>query len=181
MQTEGRAPIRSSRAFGARRLFIIVSTLTFAFDLVTKNWASSYLQFREPVNILGEFLKLTYGTNPGAGFSLATDATALLSSLKMFVAVFVIYYMTKVNHKWWALSLGLLLGGVIGNLWDRATRPPGLWRGEVVDWIQLPNWPIFNIADSAIVISGVLMTILTMRNIPPHDRDVKNEMSDERE
>ncbi len=176
MQTEGRAPIGSSRALSARRLFIIVSTLIFAFDLVTKNWASSYLQFREPVKILGDFLKLTYGTNPGAGFSFATDATVLLSTLKLCVAAFIIYFMRKVESKSWALGLALLLGGVMGNLWDRITRPPGLWRGEVIDWIQLPNWPIFNIADSAIVCAGLLMTVLTMRNIQPYGFDAgKNE------
>jgi signal peptidase II len=167
MQTEGRAPIGSSRALSARRLFITVATLIFAIDLVTKNWATSYLQFREPVRLVGDFLKLTYGTNPGAGFSFATDATFLLSSLKLCVAGFIIYYMRKVVNKGWALGLAMLLGGVIGNLWDRITRPPGIWRGEVVDWIQLPNWPIFNLADSAIVSSGVLLTILTMRNIQP--------------
>jgi signal peptidase II len=75
--------------------------------------------------------------------------------------------MRKVNNKGWAFGLALLLGGVVGNLWDRVSRPPGVWRGEVVDWIELPNWPIFNLADSAIVISGILMTVLTMRNIPP--------------
>lgn len=167
MQTEGRAPIESSRALSARRLFIIVSTLVFAVDLVTKNWAASYLQFREPVKLIGDFLKLTYGTNPGAGFSFATDATALLTSLKLAVAVFIVYYMFKVVNKGWAFGLGLLLGGVVGNLWDRITRPPGIWQGEVVDWIQLPNWPIFNVADSAIVSAGFLLTVLTMRNIQP--------------
>lgn len=167
MQTEGRAPIGSSRALSARRLFVTVSTLIFAIDLATKNWAASYLQFREPVSLIGDFLKLTYGTNPGAGFSFATDATFLLSSLKLCVAAFIIYYMRKVINKGWALGLAMLLGGVAGNLWDRITRPPGIWRGEVVDWIQLPNWPIFNLADSAIVGAGVLLTILTMRNIQP--------------
>ena len=167
MQTEGRAPIGSSRALSARRLFVTVSTLIFAIDLATKNWAASYLQFREPVRLIGDFLKLTYGTNPGAGFSFATDATFLLSSLKLCVAAFIIYYMRKVINKGWALGLAMLLGGVAGNLWDRITRPPGIWRGEVVDWIQLPNWPIFNLADSAIVGAGVLLTILTMRDIQP--------------
>lgn len=125
------------------------------------------MQFREPVSLIGDFLKLTYGTNPGAGFSFATDATFLLSSLKLCVAAFIIYYMRKVINKGWALGLAMLLGGVAGNLWDRITRPPGIWRGEVVDWIQLPNWPIFNLADSAIVGAGVLLTILTMRDIQP--------------
>jgi signal peptidase II len=172
MQTEGRAPITSSRANRARRLFIIFSTAIFATDLVTKNWAESYLQYREPVKLIGNLLQLTYGTNPGAAFNFATDATLLLSSLKLCVAAFIIFYMRKVTNRYWAISLGLLLGGVIGNLWDRMTREPGAWRGEVIDWIQLPNWPIFNIADSAIVCAGLLMTYLAMRNIQPsHDKE----------
>ena len=80
MQTEGRAPITSSRAERARRLFIIFATLIFALDLITKNWAVSYLQFREPIPVIGDFLKLTFATNPGAAFNFATDATLILSS-----------------------------------------------------------------------------------------------------
>ena len=86
------------------------------------------------------------------------------------VAGYLIYYIRKVSSTWWAFSLGLLLGGVLGNLWDRITRAPGRWAGEVVDWIQLPHWPIFNIADSSIVIAALLITILAMRNISPHSR-----------
>ncbi len=104
---------------------------------------------------------------------MASDATALLSSLKLCVAAFIIYYMRKVDSKGWAIGLSLLLGGVLGNLWDRATRPPGLWRGEVIDWIELPNWPIFNVADSAIVSAGILMTILAMKNIAPSSSEGK--------
>ena len=167
MQTEGRAPITSSRALRARRLFIIIATATFAFDLVTKNWAENSLQFREPIKVLGDFLKFTYATNPGAAFNFAMNATLVLTSLKMCVAAFIIYYMTKAVDSRWAIGLAFLFGGVVGNLFDRATREPGNWQGEVVDWIQIPNWPVFNIADSAIVCSGIFMTILAMRNIPP--------------
>ena len=177
MQTEGRAPITSSRAERARRLFITFATLIFAIDLITKNWAVDYLQFREPIQVLGDFLKLTFATNPGAAFNFATDATLILSSLKLCVAAFIIYYMRKVTNTRWAIALGALLGGVVGNLWDRATRPPGNWRGEVIDWIELPNWPVFNIADSAIVCAGIFMTWLAMRNVPPisHDADSDQE------
>ncbi|MFM8502722.1 MAG: signal peptidase II, partial [Actinomycetota bacterium] len=79
----------------------------------------------------------------------------------------IIFYIRKVTRPIWAVSFALLLGGVLGNLYDRILRPPGLWRGEVIDWIELPNWPTFNIADSAIVTAGILMTILAMRNVPP--------------
>jgi signal peptidase II len=78
--------------------------------------------------------------------------------------------MRKVHNTGWAVGLALLLGGVLGNLWDRAVRPPGVWQGEVVDWIKLPNWPIFNVADSAIVCAGVLLTILAMKNIQPFEK-----------
>ena len=77
--------------------------------------------------------------------------------------------MRNLTHPLWGSALGALLGGVVGNLYDRAIRPPGVWRGEVIDWIVLPNWPTFNIADSAIVCAGIAMTILTMRNINPKD------------
>ncbi|MFM8938153.1 MAG: signal peptidase II, partial [Actinomycetota bacterium] len=136
-------------------------------DLASKNWAESYLQYREPVRVIGDFLKLSYSTNSGAAFSLFTDATLLLSSLKLVVVGFIIFYMRNLTNPLWGVALGALLGGVVGNLYDRAIRPPGVWRGEVIDWIVLPNWPTFNIADSAIVCAGIAMTILTMRNIQP--------------
>lgn len=167
MQTEGRAPLKSSRAERARRLFIAFTISVFALDLASKNWAESYLQYREPVRVFGDFLKLSYSTNSGAAFSLFTDATLLLSSLKLAVVGFIIFYMRNLTSPFWGAALGGLLGGVVGNLYDRAIRPPGVWRGEVIDWIVLPNWPTFNIADSAIVCAGIAMTILTMRNIHP--------------
>lgn len=169
MQAEGRAPLESSRVIRARRLFIVLATSVFALDLLTKNWAASYLKFREPIKLIGDFLKLDYSTNSGAAFSLFTDATLLLSSLKLAVVGFLIFYIRSVTDTRWAATLGALLGGVVGNLYDRAIRPPGFWRGEVVDWIVLPNWPTFNIADSAIVISGLVMTVLTLRDIPPKE------------
>ena len=167
MQTEGRAPLKSSRADRARRLFIIFATAIFALDLISKNWAVSYLQFRSSIRVLGDLLQFNYSTNPGAAFSLFTEATPLLSSLKLAVAGFVIFYARNITSTYWGAALGALLGGVAGNLYDRALRPPGLWQGEVVDWIMLPNWPTFNLADSAIVCSGIALTILTMRNIQP--------------
>ncbi|MFZ9879071.1 MAG: signal peptidase II [Candidatus Nanopelagicaceae bacterium] len=169
MQTEGRAPLKSSSADRARRLFISVALSVFAVDLASKNWAESYLQYRPPLEIFGDFLKLSYSTNSGAAFSLFTDATLLLSSLKLVVVGFIIFYMRNLTHPLWGSALGALLGGVVGNLYDRAIRPPGVWRGEVIDWIVLPNWPTFNIADSAIFCAGISMTILTMRNINPKD------------
>ncbi|MFM8694837.1 MAG: signal peptidase II, partial [Actinomycetota bacterium] len=103
-------------------------------------------------------------------FNLIGDATLILSSLKLCVAAFILYFIGKVTNGSWAIALGLLLGGVLGNLMDRAFRPPGPWRGEVIDWIELPNWPIFNVADSAIVTSALLMSLLAIRNIEPYKK-----------
>lgn len=159
----------------ARRIFVAITTLIFALDLASKNWAINYLQGNEPIRVIGDFLKLRFATNSGAAFSFLTDATLLLSYVKLAVAAAILFYIRLVSNKWWSASLALLLGGVLGNLYDRVHRPPGLWRGEVIDWIELPNWPVFNIADSAIVCSGIAMTILAMRNIPTNDNEVKKD------
>lgn len=129
------------------------------------------MQFREPIQVLGNFLTFDFATNPGAAFSLLTEATLFLSSLKLVAVALVLYFIRSVTSPLWSSALALLLGGVLGNLYDRALRPPGLWRGEVIDWIRLPNWPTFNIADAAIVCAGVAMTILAMLNIPARDID----------
>jgi signal peptidase II len=131
----------------------------------------NYLQGREPIRVIGDLLQLKFSTNPGAAFSIFTDATLLLSFLKLAVVGAILFYIRNVTNPLWSASLALLLGGVLGNLYDRILRPPGLWRGEVIDWIKLPNWPVFNIADSAIVCAGIAMAILTMRDIQPKDRD----------
>jgi signal peptidase II len=81
--------------------------------------------------------------------------------------VFVIlYFGAKVMSKWWSIAMGLALGGVLGNLADRIFRPPYRLQGEVIDFLQLPNWPIFNVADMAVVSSAVLIAILSFKNIP---------------
>ena len=79
----------------------------------------------------------------------------------------IFYYSTRITSKGWAVVLGLVMGGIIGNLIDRIFREPGMLRGHVIDWMQLPHWPIFNIADSAIVIAALISMVLSARNIPP--------------
>ena len=74
----------------------------------------------------------------------------------------------------WAVALGLALGGIFGNLSDRIFRTPGGLKGEVVDWIQLPNWPIFNVADMSVVSAAILITYLSWKNVPfAKDKDLK--------
>ena len=85
------------------------------------------------------------------------------------IAVGVIFFIVRTSRRLysmaWAVTLGLLLGGAAGNLTDRLLRSPGVFRGEVVDWIQLPHWPVFNVADSCIVCGGFLAVVLAARGI----------------
>ena len=149
------------------RTLLSVAWLIWILDLATKAWAVSQLANREPVKILGSFFQLTFIRNSGAAFSFASNATLFLSLFGIIVALGVIYFAPKISSKGWSVVLGLVLGGVLGNLMDRIFREPSFLRGHVIDWMQLPHWPIFNIADSAIVVAAGLAMILTARNISP--------------
>ena len=76
-----------------------------------------------------------------------------------------VYFALRVGHRWWAVGLGLLLAGVTGNLVDRMLRAPGPFRGHVVDFLELPHWPVFNVADMCIDAAGVIFVILLIRGI----------------
>jgi signal peptidase II len=116
---------------------------------------------------LGSFFQLTLVRNPGAAFSFATGATVFLTIFAILVLLTILYYAPQITSKGWAVVLGLVMGGILGNVVDRIFREPGMLRGHVVDWMQLPYWPIFNIADSAIVIAALIAVVLSARNIPP--------------
>ena len=92
----------------------------------------------------------------------------------------IFYFSRKVKSLPWAVALGLVLGGILGNLSDRIFRSPGGLQGEVIDWIQIPHWPVFNIADSAVVCAAVLITYLSAKNIDFYSRQKPSqEKSDE--
>jgi signal peptidase II len=85
----------------------------------------------------------------------------------MLVMIAILHYSVKITSRGWAVVLGLVLGGILGNMVDRIFREPGVLRGHVIDWLQLPNWPVFNVADMAIVFAALISMVLTARNIPP--------------
>ena len=124
---------------------------------------------------MGSFLKLELVYNTGAAFSLATSKTILLSGFAIIVAALIFYFAIKIERTIWAVFLGLVLGGIFGNLADRIFRAPGALQGAVVDWIKIPHWPTFNIADSAIVIGvlGVAYLRLTKQEINMSDKTGK--------
>jgi signal peptidase II len=163
VQAEGRTAL-TVRTW---RTLFSVAWFVWILDLATKLWAVSTLSHRSDIKVIGSFFKLTLVRNSGAAFSLAEGATIFLSIFGILFVCAILYFSPQITSKGWAVVLGLVMGGILGNLVDRIFREPGVLRGHVIDWMQLPNWPIFNIADSAIVIAALIAMVLTARNIPP--------------
>lgn len=155
------------RASLVQRLFSL-ALLVWALDFFTKNWAVENLSSSSR-KILGSFLQITLLRNPGAAFSMATGFTIIFTAISFGVALFIARYSARITSLGWAVVAGLVLGGVLGNLTDRIFRDPGFLYGHVIDWIELPHWPIFNLADSAIVIAAGIAILLTIKNIKPTD------------
>ena len=151
-----------------RRLFATAWTI-WLFDFATKAWALTSLT-SEPRQIFGSLLQFTLVHNPGAAFSFATGFTIAFSLLALSVVVAVIYFAPKITSRGWQFSIALLLGGVLGNLTDRIFREPSFLSGRVIDWIQIPNFPVFNLADIAISTAAVIAFVLSVRNVPPITR-----------
>jgi lipoprotein signal peptidase len=144
---------------GAVAVFVIVA------DLLSKLAVVAHMTMYETHDVVGGLLKITYTRNPGAAFSVGEGMTAVFGLVAIAVAVAIIRTARSLRSLTWAITLGLLLGGALGNLGDRVFRSPGFLRGHVVDWIEVPHWPVFNLADSAIVCGGVIAVLLSWRGI----------------
>jgi len=145
-------------------LFAVAATV-LVLDVVSKIIVVATLSDRAPVHVVGSLLQLTLTRNPGAAFGIGTSATVAFTVVAAGVAAVIVRSARRLASAGWASSLGLLLGGALGNLTDRIFRAPGPFRGHVVDWIQLPHWPVFNLADSAIVVGGVLAVLLSLGGV----------------
>ncbi|HWG25755.1 signal peptidase II [Actinospica sp.] len=167
------APETADAAPARRRIgiLLVVAAVVYALDVVTKLLVVAKLTPGQPVHVLGSFLQLTYTRNSGAAFSIGWGYTAVFSLIAVGVILVILRLARSLYSAPWALALGLLLGGAIGNLTDRIARAPGLFRGWVVDFIQFPHFAIFNVADSAITCGGVLMVLLAFRGLHPDGTD----------
>ena len=134
-------------------------------DLVSKTIVVATLSDRAPLRLLGGLLTLRELRNSGAAFSIGTSVTVVFTLIALGVIVAILRTARRLRSIPWAITLGLLLGGATGNLGDRLFRSPGFLRGNVVDWIELPHWPVFNVADASIVCGGVLAVLLAARGI----------------
>jgi signal peptidase II len=137
---------------------LAVATVIVALDQLTKIWAVAALS-DGPVEVIGTLLQFRLTRNPGGAFSLLTGLTPVLAVLAVVMVVYIVRTTRRTSDAFMAYSLGLVLGGAVGNLVDRMVRSPGVLRGEVVDFIKVPNWPTFNVADCAITIGVILVAI----------------------
>lgn len=149
------------------RTLISIAVLVFVLDLLTKILAVAYITPGDPVRIIGDTVTLTLVRNPGAAFSMATGMTWLLTLVAVGVVIGVIKIGRTLRSPWWALGLGLVLGGALGNLGDRIFRSPGPLQGHVVDFVSVGWWPVFNVADSSIVCGATLLVALSLFGIEP--------------
>ena len=173
---------------GAHRsvLAVLASTAVgiVLIDQVTKAWAVAYLQPRiesgeGSLYIIDPLLRLTYVENTGAAWGMGAGYTWIFTIVAVVVGVVIVRFARTITSRAWALALGGLLGGLLGNLIDRLTRPPGPGLGSVVDFIGLPNFPVFNVADIAITCSAVAMIILAWRGIPLSESEPDGSSSDD--
>ncbi len=148
-------------------VFAAVAAVGLVLDVVTKIWAVAALEPLVPVRVLGPVLSFRLIRNPGAAFSSGERFTYLFSLAAIAVLLFVwLRLARRLRHLGWAAALGLLSAGVSGNLVDRLFRSPGVLRGHVVDFLELPHWPIFNVADVCITSAAILIMYLSVvRNV----------------
>jgi signal peptidase II len=152
------------------RLLLSLAAAVLALDVATKVLVVATIAPGEDVRLLGGAVYLTQLRNLGAAFSFAQGATILFSLIAAVVAVVIVRTARRLFSTGWAVTLGLVLGGALGNLIDRIFREPGFLRGGVVDFLSVfgPDgevWPVFNVADSAIVCGGILGAVLALRGI----------------
>jgi signal peptidase II len=155
------SPARPRRTWG---LFALVAIAAYALDLGTKQWAQANLEDGD-IPVLGDWFVLHLTYNPGAAFSTGTEFTIVFTCLAAIAVVVVLWLSRRLGSPLWAVGLGLLLGGVAGNLTDRIFREPSFLRGHVVDFLMLPNWPVFNIADICINVAAGVIILQSFRGV----------------
>lgn len=161
-----------SRSRHRKALIVLacVAVGAIVFDHLTKHWAINTMLARlqsgeGPIEVIGTWVQFTYTENTGAAFSIGTGYTWIFTIVAVIVAAVILRTSRRLGSIGWAVALGGLLGGLLGNLIDRLTRPPGPGLGYVVDFISLPYFAVFNIADMFITLSAVGMVLLALRGI----------------
>jgi signal peptidase II len=146
-----------------RWLFALTALITLALDQLTKILAEAFL-VEGPISIIGDLLRFRLAYNDAAAFSLGFGATWILALASVTAVIALLIFGPRVKTMSWAFIAGMVLGGAAGNGIDRVFREPAFFNGHVVDFIQIPfNFPIFNLADSFLVIGVILAIYRTFR------------------
>lgn len=159
------SPSEAGRPRRTVLLFAALAVIVLGADQATKALALAHLTPGVPRNVIGTLVRFNLITNPGAAFSLASGFTIVLTLVACTIVVVVIRLSARLASKGWAAALGSLLGGALGNVVDRLFREPGPLRGHVVDFVQLPHWAIFNVADMGVTFGAIGIAILAIRGI----------------
>ena len=148
------------RSRAAQTLFV-AAFVAYGIDRVTKIWAEATLP-GAPIEVIPGVLTLRFTTNSGGAFSIGRSAPWFFVGVTAIVVVAILATSFRHTNRLVAASIGLILGGALGNLTDRAFRAPA-FRGRVVDFVDLQVWPVFNLADTAIVVGAILLAVLGFR------------------
>lgn len=140
-------------------LVVLLGALVFALDQWTKTVALRQLAPGERIPVVQDWLSWQLVFNPGAAFSLGQSITPVFTLFQALVAIAVLVMAWRLRSLWWAIALGFVLGGAAGNLFDRLFRPPSFGHGHVVDFVALPNFPVFNVADMSITTAAVMIIV----------------------
>ncbi len=139
-------------------LLFTVAGLTWALDQLTKVWVDRSLAGRPPITVIPGVLDLRFTTNSGGAFSLGRSAPWIFVGASILVTVAIVATAFRHTDILKSISLGLILGGALGNLTDRVLRGPR-FTGHVIDFVDFHIWPVFNLADSAIVIGAIMLAL----------------------
>ncbi len=149
----------------ARSVLLVTALVVWVLDRAAKDWALQSLDHGRTIRVVGSLLQLQLTENSGAAFSMGTGSTWVFTIIASLVIAVILWRAPHVHQMGWRIGLGGLLGGAAGNLTDRLVRPPSVGIGHVVDFIATPHFPVFNVADMAIVGSVGLMFLLSARGI----------------
>ncbi|MEU3485056.1 signal peptidase II [Streptomyces massasporeus] len=165
----GEAEAAAAPPRGRRRIAVLFAVAAFAYalDLISKLIVVAKLEHHPPIEIVGDWLKFEAIRNAGAAFGFGEAFTVIFTMIAAAVIVVIARLARKLYSLPWAIALGLLLGGALGNLTDRIFRAPGVFEGAVVDFIAPKHFAVFNLADSAIVCGGILIVLLSFRGLDP--------------
>ena len=155
-----------TRRIWALTVMFCVAVIVLTADAISKAQVLAKLADHPPVRLLHGLLTLDLTFNAGAAFGVGTSYTAIIALIVCGVIAYIIRTARRLRSLAWTIALGLLLGGAMGNLGDRLFRAPGLLRGQVVDWINLPHFPwTFNLADASITCAAVMIAVLALRGV----------------